>query len=153
MMNSFEIRFASVSDASAIAKLIYSTSMACCFTPEQPCPEWFKVSVSPTQITSHLKSRNMVWAVAEEGQSLVGVLAISDSSNVKYFFVHPSHQKVGIGMRLWLFVSNNGLLGSSVTVRSSLFAVLVYERLGFKVTEPPKEFNGLHYQTMCATYG
>ena len=153
MMNRFEIRLASVSDASAIAELIYSTSLACCFTPEQPCPEWFKESVTPTQIASHLESEKMVWVVAEEDQSLVGVLSVSDSINVKYFFVHPAHQKVGIGMKLWLFASNKGLLGSSVTVRSSLFAVPVYERLGFKATEPTKEFNGLHYQTMGATYG
>ena len=66
--------------------------------------------------------------------------------------VHPAHQNVGIGKKLWLFASNKGLLGSSVTVRSSLFAVAIYERLGFKISEPPKEFNGLHYQTMVATY-
>ena len=78
-MNRFEIRLASVSDASAIAELIYSTSLACCFTPEQPCPEWFKESVTPTQIASHLESEKMVWVVAEEDQSLVGVLSVSDS--------------------------------------------------------------------------
>ena len=152
-MNRFEIRLASVSDASAIAELIYSTSLACCFTPEQPCPEWFKVSVTPTQIANHLESEKMVWVVAEEDQSLVGVLSVSDSINVKYFFVHPAHQKVGIGKKLWLFASNKGLLSGTVTVRSSLFAVPVYERLGFKISEPPKEFKGLHYQTMVATYG
>ena len=151
-MNRFEIRLASLSDASAIAELIYSTSMACCFTPKQPCPDWFKVSVSPTQIANHLKSDEIDWLVAIEDHSLVGVLAVSDSINVKYFFVHPAHQNEGIGKKLWLFASNKGLLGNSVTVRSSLFAVAIYERLGFKIIEPPKEFNGLHYQTMVANY-
>ena len=153
MMNSLKVRFASVSDASAIAELIYSTSLACCFTSEQPCPEWFKVSVTSTKIANQLESAKMVWVVAEIDQSLVGVLAVSDSKNVKYFFVHLAHQKAGIGKNLWKFASNKGLLGSSVTVRSSLIAVSVYEHLGFKVTEPPQEFNGLHYQTMEANYG
>lgn len=151
-MSSFEIRTASVSDASAIAELVYLTSLACCFTAEQPCPEWFKESVTPPQIANHLSSDQMTWLVAEEEQSLVGVLAVSDRSHVKYFFVHPARQKMGIGKQLWQFASNNGVLGSSLTVRSSLFAVPVYERLGFKLIEPPKIFNGLHYQAMTASY-
>ena len=43
-------------------------------------------------------------------------------------------------------------MGKSLTVRSSLNAVPVYERLGFVATEPPKIMNGLQYQTMVATY-
>jgi hypothetical protein len=31
-----------------------------------------------------------------------------------------------------------------------LFAVAVYARLGFKATEPPQVFKGMHYQTMEA---
>jgi len=153
MKSSSEIRQALEADASDIAELIYSTSVACCFTPEQPCPEWFKESVQPSQIANLLKSEQMVWLVAAQEQTLAGVLAVSDKSHVKYFFVHPAYQKLGIGKQLWHFALRSGALGNSLTVRSSLFAVPVYESLGFMAVEPPKTFNGLHYQTMVASYG
>jgi GNAT superfamily N-acetyltransferase len=69
-------------------------------------------------------------------------------ANIKYFFVHPAQQKMGIGQLLWQFAKNSGAFGETLKVRSSLFAVPVYERLGFKITEPPGCFNGLHFQPM-----
>jgi len=152
MKNSLEIRHALEADASDVAELIYSTSVACCFTSEQPCPEWYKNSVLPSQIANLLKSEQMVWLVAIQEQTLAGVLAVSDKSHVKYFFVHPAYQKLGIGRQLWHFALHRGGLGNSLTVRSSLFAVPVYERLGFIAVEPQKTFNGMHYQTMVAKY-
>lgn len=153
MTNPIEINLASETDASAIAELIYSTSLICCFTSELPCPEWYKESIAPHQIATQLQVNQMVWLIAKLGEVLVGVLTIIDRSHVKYFFVLPDHHKRGVGKQLWHYASVNGLLGNSVTVRSSLFAVPVYERLGFKVIEPPKEFNGMLYQTMVASYG
>lgn len=100
MKNSAEIRQALEADASDIAELIYSTSVACCFTPEQPCPGWYKESVQPSQIENLLKSERMVWLVATQEQTLAGVLAVSDKSHVKYFFVHLAYQKMGIGKQL-----------------------------------------------------
>ena len=153
MKNRFVIRRALEADAFDIAELIYSTSVACCFTPEQRCPEWFKESIQPGQILKLLKSDQMVWLVAGQEQTLAGVLAVSDASHVKYFFVHPTFQKLGVGKQLWNFALRSGVLGNSVTVRSSLVAVSVYERLGFMAVEPPKTWNGIDYQTMVASYG
>ena len=153
MCNVPEIRQALVADASAISELIYATSCDCCFTAEQLCPDWYVASIQPEQILTLVSSDQMVWLVAASKNTLVGVLAICDSSHVKYFFVHPAFQKLGIGKRLWKFALNGGMLGNTVTVRSSLFAVPVYERLGFKAVEPPKIFNGMHYQTMVVSFG
>ena len=153
MNNPHEIRQALEADASDIAELIYSTSVVCCFTPEQTMPEWYKESVQPSQIANLLKSEQMVWLVATQKQTLAGVLAVSDKSHVKYFFVHPAYQKLGIGKQLWHFALHNGVQGNSLTVRSSLFAVPVYERLGFMAIESPQTFNGMQYQTMVAKYG
>ncbi|WP_174873840.1 GNAT family N-acetyltransferase [Vogesella oryzae] len=153
MMTTAEIRQALEADAAIIADLIYSTSLACCFTPEQPCPEWYRESVQPDKVGSLLKSEHLNWLVATQGQELVGVLAIGDKNHVKYFFTHPSYQNQGIGKQLWQFALRNGALAYPLTVRSSLFAVPVYERLGFIASESPKIFNGMHYQTMVADRG
>ena len=143
-----EPRHALKGDASAISELIYASSYACCFTPEAPCPDWYQASVQPAQIRNLLRAAETAWLVAASPTSLVGVLAISDRSHVKYFFTQPDWQRQGIGKRLWQFALNGGLLGNTVTVRSSLFAVPIYARLGFKAVEHPKIFNGMHYQTM-----
>lgn len=147
-----EIRHALEADAPAISELIYASSRACCFTPEQPCPDWYQASVQPAQIRNLLRAAEMVWLVAESPKTLVGVLAISDRSHVKYFFTHPDYQKMGVGKYLWQFALDGCLVGNTVTVRSSLFAVPVYERLGFKAVEPQKIFGGMHYQTMVASF-
>ena len=79
---------------------------------------------------------------------MAGVLAIEDKSSIKYFFVHPKQQNMGLGKLLWQFAQRNGAFGATLKVLSSLFAVPVYLRLGFKSTEPPGCFNGLHFQSM-----
>ena len=152
MKCSLEIRQAGEADASEIAELIYSTSVACCFTADQPCPEWYKQSTQPSQIADLLKSEKMAWLVAVQDQKIAGVLAVSDKTHVKYFFVHPAQQKAGIGKKLWHFALQNEVLGNALTVRSSLFAVPVYQRLGFEAVEAPQTFNGMPYQTMKASY-
>lgn len=150
MNNTHEIRYALEADASAISELIYSTSRDCCFTAEHPCPDWYEASIQPAQILKLLGSAQMAWLVATSDKALVGALAISDSSHVKYFFVHPAFQKLGVGRQLWQFALDGGLLRNTVTVRSSLFAVAAYARLGFQAVEPPQVFKGMHYQTMEA---
>ena len=150
MNHTHEIRYALEADASVISELIYATSQLCCFTPEQACPDWYEASIQPAQICKLLGSAQMAWLVATSDKALVGVLAISDSSHVKYFFVHPAFQKLGVGRQLWQFGLDGGLLRNTVTVRSSLFAVAAYASLGFKAMETPQVFKGMHYQTMEA---
>lgn len=152
MKNCSEIRYAQQMDVTHIAELMDTTSIACCFPSGQECPEWYKKSIQPDQIAGLVKLEKMAWLVAVQEETLTGVLAVSDKSHVKYFFVHPAYQKLGIGKQLWNFALRMGVLGNSLTVRSSLFAVPVYERLGFKAVEPPMFFNGMHYRTMVANY-
>ena len=142
------IRHALVTDASAISKLIVSTSETCCFSEATPCPDWYRNSIQTQAIATLIESESMVFLLAVSDQAIAGVLAIEGKSSIKYFFVHPVQQKMGIGQLLWQFAKNSGAFGETLKVRSSLFAVPVYERLGFKSTEPPGCFKGLHFQPM-----
>lgn len=150
MNRNLQIRDAQVIDAQDVSELIYSTSLACCFTMEQPCPDWFEQSVNPTHIEKFINDAEMDWLVAFDDTHLVGVLAINGRNHVKYYFVSPNYQGKGVGKALWNVASQKGILDKSLTVRSSLNAVPVYEHLGFVAVEPPKIFNGLHYQTMTS---
>jgi GNAT superfamily N-acetyltransferase len=100
-------------------------------------------------VSKLIASERMVILLAIFDQRIAGVLAIEDKSSIKYFFVDPEHQKMGIGKLLWQFAKNSGEFGARLKVRSSLFAVPVYKRLGFEAVGPPSCFNGLHYQSMA----
>lgn len=145
-----KFRIAQLSDAAAISELVYTTSMACCFSADQPCPEWFKESISHTNIATHIEAGSISYVLAEINSTIVGVLGISDRNKIKYFFVSPVMQGSGVGKKIWQFAREQSLLDTVITVRSSLVAVPVYEQLGFLVIEEPKVFNGLHYQNMVA---
>jgi GNAT superfamily N-acetyltransferase len=142
------IRHAMATDAADISKLIASTSETCCFSEATPCPDWYLNSIQSQSIATLIASESMVFLLAVNNQAIAGVLAIEGKSSIKYFFVHPAQQKMGIGQLLWQFAKNSGAFGETLKVRSSLFAVPVYERLGFKSTEPPGCFKGLHFQPM-----
>lgn len=103
MNSTYEIRTAHESDAAAIADLIYSTSLACCFSVEQPCPDWYASTLKAEPLLKLLRQEKMIWLLAEEGGTVVGVLALLDDNHVKYFFVHQDHQRRGVGKRLWAF--------------------------------------------------
>jgi GNAT superfamily N-acetyltransferase len=152
MAYSMDIRLALEADAPDISELIYSTSVACCFSLEHPCPKWYEESVRPGQISKLLQSEQMVWVIAIHDQKLMGVLAVSEKNHIKYFFVHPLFQKMGVGKKLWGFALSIKAFGNSLAVRSSIFAVPVYERLGFKAIGPLNFINGIAYQTMVANY-
>jgi hypothetical protein len=149
MSSQASIRHAVVTDASDISKLIVSTSETCCFSEAAPCPDWYLNSIQTQSIATLIASDRMVFLLAVNYQAIAGVLAIEGKSSIKYFFVHPAQQKMSIGQLLWQFAKNSGAFGETLKVRSSLFAVPVYERLGFKTTEPPACFNGLHFQSMA----
>jgi len=143
------IRHAVVTDASDISKLIVSTSETCCFSEAAPCPDWYLDSIQTQAIETLIASYRMVFLLAVNDQAIAGVLAIESKSSIKYFFVYPDQQKIGIGQVLWQFAMNIGAFGETLKVRSSLFAVPVYERLGFEAVGPASCFNGLHYQSMA----
>ena len=149
MSSQASIRHASVTDAFGISKLIASTSEICCFSEAAPCPDWYRISLQPQAIETLIASERMVFLLAMSDQRISGVLAIEDKSSIKYFFVHPEHQKMGIGKLLWQFAKKSGMCGETLKVRSSLFAVPVYERLGFESIGPPSSFNGLNFQSMA----
>jgi len=118
------------------------------FPRPAPCPDWYLSSIQTQAIETLIASDRMGFFLAASDQAIAGVLAIEGTSSIKYFFVHPAQQQMGIGQLLWQFAKSSGAFGETLKVRSSLFAVPVYERLGFNTTEPPGCFNGLHFQPM-----
>lgn len=85
---------------------------------------------------------------AYEGNLLQGILVADDvQGHIVLYFVKAEAQGRGIGRALW-----EHLLAHSVcpayTVNASLYAALIYERLGFAVMGDEQETDGIRYIPM-----
>ncbi len=72
--------------------------------------------------------------VAVEGETIVGVGAMTDNSHLYHLFVAETHHGQGIARRLWEQLRDAALASGNpgrITVNSSRYAVPVYLRLGF----------------------
>ncbi|MFW0699865.1 GNAT family N-acetyltransferase [Pantoea sp. R13S299] len=145
-----EIRDAIASDAKSISKLIHEVSVQCNFSEMEPCPQWFIESIKPDVLQRLIVSDDYLWLIAVEKSEVTGVLTVFESNLVKYLFVHPKFQRKGVAKALWQRVTP--MLRSEISVRSSLFAVPYYEKLGFKKVGEVKFFNGVSFQTMMAQH-
>ena len=85
---------------------------------------------------------------AFDGDSLIGILASrNEGSHIALFFVDGAYHGQGIGRSLWnAFLSDSDQ--NEITVNSSLYAVGIYEKLGFIKTAEPQEDSGSRFIPM-----
>lgn len=91
----------------------------------------------------------IVWGFYEKSE-LAGVIAVRDANHISLLFVAEKHQRKGIARKLHATVVDycmtNGL--EEITVNSSPYAVMVYQRLGFIATSSEQEVNGIRFTPM-----
>jgi GNAT superfamily N-acetyltransferase len=145
-----DIRKANASDAVSISDLIHLVSLQCNFSEAEPCPTWFVESIKPDVLKTLIASEEYSWLIAIERGEITGVLSIFEGKQVKYFFVHPQFHRAGVARAIWHKVIPR--LNSEVSVRSSLFAVPFYKKLGFKKAGDITFFKGVSFQTMTAQF-
>jgi ribosomal protein S18 acetylase RimI-like enzyme len=81
------------------------------------------------------------------GQAIIGYLSITAQNHLYHLFVHEAYQGRGIARKLWQTILAERT-GRTITVRSSINAVVVYQRLGFVITGPQASKDGICYQVM-----
>ena len=87
--------------------------------------------------------------VAELDRELVGMLHLREPSHISMLFVHPVHQRKGIGRRL--LAAATAMFSDSaraLTVCSSPNAVPAYLRLGFQATGSEQCVHGVRFIPM-----
>ena len=85
---------------------------------------------------------------AFEGKELLGIIATrNEGSHIALFFVDGAHQGKGIGRKLWNTVLAENT-SKTVTVHSSLFAIPIYNKLGFVQTDDVQDEGGIQYVPM-----
>ena len=91
------------------------------------------------------KSKNRKLYVAVKNKKIVGVIGVKNNE-VKTFYVDPSYHGQGIGRKLFEHVEkiiirkgfDNGI------VHSSLYAVQIYKKFGFKRIKKERKYIGGH---------
>ena len=152
MAESFTVRPAVESDAPGISALINSQLHHRAPTPTNPAPPEFLAGFSPETIHGYIGSARYSYLVALIERQLVGVLGIRDGQHLLHLFVAGCCQRRGIARALWSRAKSDLLAATTGEVRlfvnSSVYAIPVYERFGFKASGPRVEAAGVTYVPM-----
>ena len=150
-MDTFEILTATQQDAEAISRLINNLSRHFTQDPEGKGAQAFMQTISPTAIHALINAPNMQYCKAVAGDRLAGVIAMRDHTHLFHLFVDPVFQHQGLSRKLWLHAKAVALaMGNpgSFTVNSTLYAVPVYERFGFRPVGTRMDKNGISFVPM-----
>ena len=145
------IRKACPEDASQISELI--SGIAHYFTSDgsDEVAAWFATSITPSAIAGNINDHKFNYLVCFVGQTLAGVIAVRDITHVHHLFVAPEFHRKGLAAKLWARAKADALASGNkegFSVRSSEYAVPVYERFGFRIIGARAEKDGIVFVPM-----
>ena len=141
------IREAKTKDATQIKELVVDLSHYYLSANEGTLPEWLSSTLELKQFESRLKSNNFTNLVCESNGDIIGYISIKDKNHIYHLFVSKEHQRKGIAKRLWA-KAKNLCQSSTYTVRSSIYAIPVYECFGFSKSKGIESKDNIRFQTM-----
>ena len=145
------VRPACESDAETISALINTLLHYRAPVAVAPPPESFVAQFAPQAIRSCITDVKHNYLVALSQDQLVGVLGVRDNQHLLHLFVAEPHQRRGIARMLWNQAKADALKTEDeidMLVRSSVYAVPVYERFGFIACGPRVDEPGVSYVPM-----
>jgi GNAT superfamily N-acetyltransferase len=96
-------------------------------------------------------ANHFAWVAVDQGH-LVGVIEIRNHRHISQLFVASEWKGKGIARKLWSEALQQCLQVNpdlkEFTVYSSPYAVVVYEKLGFRQSSPEQSVNGLRFIPM-----
>jgi ribosomal protein S18 acetylase RimI-like enzyme len=141
-----KIRPATQEDVPAISELVASLSHYYLDDPSASLPAWFASTLTDSAFASRLASTDFLNYVYVQSNTVVGYVSVKGRSHLYHLFVAKSQQGQGIARQLWRHAL--GFCRGNVTVRSSIYAVPVYQRFGFAVAGPAGTKEGIAFQPM-----
>jgi GNAT superfamily N-acetyltransferase len=151
------IRDATVSDAVAISALIQRVVHHFLIHPSGRGAEDFMASISPPAIATYLAQPDFRYLVttiktAAGTDQVIGVAALRDQEHLYHLFVDPDWHRQGVAKRLWdalkAQAQQDQHYKGHFTVNSSVYAVPVYQALGFDVLSDVQHKNGIAFVAM-----
>jgi GNAT superfamily N-acetyltransferase len=151
-MEALPIRAATPDDAPAIAALVLSLARYFLADPERPeNAENFFRTITPAVVAENMRGGRFRYHVAEDDGALAGVVAMRDGAHLYHLFVAERLHRRGLATRLWERARDEALATGNpgrFTVNASLFAIPLYERLGFGASAAPVIQDGIAFQAM-----
>ena len=141
------IRITEGSDLIKIRKLVLSQSSAYLINKFEALPEWLSNTLELKEFESRLKSNEYINFVYILNEHVVGYISIKNKKHIYHLFVASEHQNKGVAKALWKNVKTI-TNESKYTVRSSLYAIPVYESFGFKKVASVLRKDNVKYQDM-----
>ncbi len=141
------IREATTDDAPEIRQLVLSLSHFYLKEKDAALPIWFSKSLSLDEFKSRIGSDDFLSFVFEKNNEITGYISLKNESHIFHLFVTEAFQKQGIARNLWehaKFLTTK----EKYTVRSSEFAIPVYQHFGFKEVGIRTVKDGLTFQVM-----
>ncbi len=140
------IREAMESDSTQLATLVRSLAHLYLEDPDGRLPDWFACTLTPTAFRERMASHEFRNFVFEESGRVVGYISIKGESHLYHLFVSESSQGKGIARQLWQYVSSTSNVWS---LRSSINAIPVYVKFGFRKVGEPGCKDGIWFQPMA----
>ena len=117
---------------------------------EEGVQEFLKYT-EPQALLKRCQEDDFVSLATTQGK-IVGMIELVGNNHISLFYTDSPLQGIGIGRRLLNksleICMNNDPAPTEITVNSSPNAVGIYKKLGFNVTEPEKEINGIRFVPM-----
>ena len=148
------IRTAAASDAEALSELVGSLAHFYLQEPvdpegsQRPLPEWFANTITVTAFEVRISDPDYLNLVNEQAGKIVGYISVKQRSHLYHLFVAEYAHGQGIARLLWNSVLGRQPLVSQYSLRSSLFAVPVYQKLGFQINGEAGMKDGIGFQPM-----
>ena len=141
------IRAATPSDALDIKTLVHSLSHYYLQDKTAPLPSWLSKTLAITEFERRLSGDDFITFVYRQSDAVVGYISIKDKNHLYHLFVAETHQGKGIARKLWNHATST-VNSNRYSVRSSLYAVPIYQSFGFKSSSAAANKDGIGFQPM-----
>ena len=144
-------RRAIVTDAASIVELVLTSQKKFTFHEFSEQGRAHMRELYTEQAMRSLIMRGDVHFVAEVEDELAGVFGMREERHVAHNFVAERYHRRGISSALWELARADCIKSGNpgvFTLRSSTYAVPLYERWGFVATDKVQTFNGIVFVPM-----
>ena len=142
-----KIRKAETSDIDSVAALVRELSLYYLEDGQGELPGWFRATLTNSAFAGRFNDPEYFNFVAVIDGSVGGYVSIRRGFHLYHLFVSARLHNQGIAKLLWRHCVEQ-LKIEQCTVRSSLFAVPIYSKLGFIVSGNSDYKDGIGFQPM-----
>jgi len=115
----------------------------------------FKKNILPAKIKECVDTGKTFVICYKENDEIIGVISVRDNSHIALLFIKKEYHRRGIARQLFKVAIEKCCKIDSdlqvITVNSSVYAVGIYEKLGFVKTNCEQEKDGIRFTPMKFT--